>query len=248
MLQSELGDLYKVTLQLDETNKKIVTDVIVTVFDSIVSASSLCITKTGMMFVAAEFGNHYLLQFQNMGDDSNAIVAHSVSDDINEELGDDPISACRVALSFQPSLKLNNLAVTDEIESMCCITDTIIEDFSKEGTPQIYSLCGRGNRSTLRVLRHGISVTEIAISELPGKPNAVWTVKDDIENENDKYIIVSFNNATLVLSIGENVEEVTDSGFLASVPTIEVILLADNALLQVYHYYFINTIISLLLF
>jgi splicing factor 3B subunit 3 len=49
-----------------------------------------------------------------------------------------------------------------------------------------------------------------------------------------RYIIVSFTNATLVLSVGETVEEVTDSGFLASAPTLEACLLADNALLQVH--------------
>ena len=38
----------------------------------------------------------------------------------------------------------------------------------------------------------------------------------------DRYIIVSFNNATLVLSIGETVEEVTDSGFLTTSPTLQV--------------------------
>jgi hypothetical protein len=38
----------------------------------------------------------------------------------------------------------------------------------------------------------------------------------------DRYIIVSFNNATLVLSIGETVEEVTDSGFLTTNPTLQV--------------------------
>lgn len=37
--------------------------------------------------------------------------------------------------------------------------------------------CGRGSRSTLRVLRHGLEVSEMAVSELPGNPNAVWTVK-----------------------------------------------------------------------
>ena len=36
----------------------------------------------------------------------------------------------------------------------------------------------------------------------------------------DAYIIVSFVNATLVLSIGETVEEVTDSGFLGTTPTL----------------------------
>jgi splicing factor 3B subunit 3 len=185
------------------------------------------------MFCASEFGNHLLLQFQNMGDDDQAVVAHSVPDELNEELGDDSISASQVALVFTPTSTLRNLAVTDEIDSMSPITDMLIEDVGAEGTPQIYSLCGRGNRSTLRVLRHGVSVTEVAVSELPGRPVAVWTVKEAQDSTDDKYIVVSFSNATLVLSIGDNVEEITDSGFLASVPTIEVVLLADNALLQV---------------
>jgi splicing factor 3B subunit 3 len=233
MLQSELGDLYKVSLVLSPTDKKVVTDVVVTVFDTVPPTTALCITKTGLMFCASEFGNHLLLQFQNMGDDDQAVVAHSVPDELNEELGDDSISASQVALVFTPTSTLRNLAVTDEIDSMSPITDMLIEDVGAEGTPQIYSLCGRGNRSTLRVLRHGVSVTEVAVSELPGRPVAVWTVKEAQDSTDDKYIVVSFSNATLVLSIGDNVEEITDSGFLASVPTIEVVLLADNALLQV---------------
>ena len=52
-----------------------------------------------------------------------------------------------------------------------------IADLASEDTPQVYALCGRGPRSSLRVLRHGLEVTEMAVSELPGNPNAVWTVK-----------------------------------------------------------------------
>ena len=48
---------------------------------------------------------------------------------------------------------------------------------ANEDTPQVYAACGRGPRSSLRVLRHGLEVTEMAVSELPGNPNAVWTVK-----------------------------------------------------------------------
>lgn len=51
--------------------------------------------------------------------------------------------------------------------------------------------------------------------------------------EFDAYIIVSFVNATLVLSIGETVEEVTDSGFLGTTPTLSSSLIGDDALLQV---------------
>lgn len=41
-------------------------------------------------------------------------------------------------------------------------------------------------------------------------------------------------NATLVLSIGDTVEEVTDSGFLGTTPTLCCAALGDDALVQVY--------------
>lgn len=40
-------------------------------------------------------------------------------------------------------------------------------------------------------------------------------------------------NATLVLSIGETVEEVTDSGFLGTTPTLSCSALGEDALVQV---------------
>ena len=49
----------------------------------------------------------------------------------------------------------------------------------------------------------------------------------------DAYIVVSFTNATLVLSIGETVEEVTDSGFLGTTPTLTCAQLGEDALIQV---------------
>ena len=55
-----------------------------------------------------------------------------------------------------------------------------------------------------------------------------------LPDEFDSYIIVSFVNATLVLSIGETVEEVTDSGFLGTTPTLSCSALGDDALVQVY--------------
>lgn len=54
-----------------------------------------------------------------------------------------------------------------------------------------------------------------------------------LSDEFDAYIIVSFVNATLVLSIGETVEEVTDSGFLGTTPTLSCSLLGEDALVQV---------------
>lgn len=40
-------------------------------------------------------------------------------------------------------------------------------------------------------------------------------MKTHANDEYDRYIVVSFKDATMVLSIGETVLEVRDSGFLA---------------------------------
>lgn len=73
-----------------------------------------------------------------------------------------------------------------------------VENVANEEIPQIYTICGRGSRSSLRVLRPGLAVTEMAVSPLPGNPTAVWTTKRNNTSEFDNYIIVSFTNATLV--------------------------------------------------
>lgn len=58
-----------------------------------------------------------------------------------------------------------------------------VADLAGEDTPQVYLACGRGARSSLRVLRHGLEVAEMAVSELPGNPNAVWTVRRNKDGE-----------------------------------------------------------------
>lgn len=54
-----------------------------------------------------------------------------------------------------------------------------------------------------------------------------------VSDELDAYIVVSFVNATLVLSIGDTVEEVMDSGFVGTTPTLSASAVGDDALLQV---------------
>jgi splicing factor 3B subunit 3 len=52
----------------------------------------------------------------------------------------------------------------------------------------------------------------MAVSQLPGKPVGVWTIKENNNDQLDKYIVLSFMTQTLVLSIGEKVVEISDSG------------------------------------
>jgi splicing factor 3B subunit 3 len=63
---------------------------------------------------------------------------------------------------------------------------------------------------------------------------AVHMIYDD-PDEYDSYIILSFNTVTLVLSIGETIEEVQgETGFLTASTTIAVQQLGTDSLLQVH--------------
>lgn len=54
LLQTEQGDVFKVTL---ETDDEMVTEIKLKYFDTVPVATSLCVLKTGFLFVASEFGN-----------------------------------------------------------------------------------------------------------------------------------------------------------------------------------------------
>jgi len=243
LVQNEYGDLYKITLTVAAEEAQ-VTDVIVTVFDTIQPACSLCITRNGLLFAASEHNTHYLFQFQGLGDSDSAVTANCTDD---ETLGDDAASACTVAPSFRPREKLSNLVICDQLASLSPLTDMV---FGSDGggttkdlpsyastaitEKKIHALCGSGSDSSLRTLRPGCSVSELGASPLPGKPVGVWTVKKSIQDEYDSHIVVTFPASTIVLSVGETVEEVKDSGFLLESNTLALSILSDSSRVQVH--------------
>ncbi len=60
LLQSEEGDLYKVTIEHEEEEVKALK---IKFFDTVPVASGLCILKSGFLFVASEFGNQCVIFF-----------------------------------------------------------------------------------------------------------------------------------------------------------------------------------------
>ncbi|KAK6601578.1 pre-mRNA-splicing factor rse1 [Botrytis cinerea] len=193
LLQTDDGDLFKITIEMVEDDNGQPTGEVrrlkIKYFDTVPVATSLCILKSGFLFVASEFGNHQFYQFEKL---------------------------------------------VESIDSMNPLMDCKVANLTDEDAPQIYSICGTGARSTFRTLKHGLEVSEIVESELPGVPSAVWTTKLTRGDTYDAYIILSFSNGTLVLSIGETVEEVTDTGFLSSAPTLAVQQLGEDSLIQVH--------------
>jgi len=190
LLQSEDGDLYKVTIEHEEEEVK---SLRIKYFATLPAASCLCILISGFLFVASEFGNqsaHFLLscsivdvifnsflyQFQKLGDDDNEPEFSSTS---YPSFGMANSSLPLPRAFFRPR-SLENLVVAHEIESLDSIIDSkAMNLLLNSDTPQIFTACGRGPSSAFKTLRHGWEVDEFVISDLPGIPNAVWTTNQN---------------------------------------------------------------------
>ncbi|QUC18639.1 uncharacterized protein UV8b_02880 [Ustilaginoidea virens] len=230
LLQSEDGDLFKVTIDMVNDDQGNPTGEVqrlkIKYFDTVPVATSLCILKSGFLYVASQFGNFSFYQFEKLGDDDEELEFSSDDFPVDPHASYDPVY-------FHPR-PAENLALVESIPSMNPLMDCKVANLTGEDAPQIYTACGSGARSSFRMLRHGLEVNEIVASELPGIPSAVWTLKLNRGEHYDAYIVLSFTNGTLVLSIGETVEEVSDSGFATSVPTLAAQLLGDDGLIQVH--------------
>lgn len=230
LLQTEDGDMFKVTLDMVLDNNEQPTGEVsrlkIKYFDTVPIAANLCILKSGFLFVASETGNHHFYQFEKLGDDDNETEFDSDSFPADPTAPYEPVY-------FHPR-GAENVNLVESIDSMNPQLDCKVANLTDEDAPQIYSICGTGARSTFRTLKHGLEVNDIVDSELPSVPQAVWTTKITKADQYDAYIVLSFNNGTLVLSIGETVEEVTDTGFLSTASTLAVQQLGEDALIQVH--------------
>ena len=220
LLQSELGDIYKVTIDMKGEQ---VSELCVRYLDTVPPCSSMCILRSGFLFCASDTSSYGFYQFQGTGDDS---LPCCTSTSFNSDQG------VVAEIELRP---LKNLLLVDEVESMCPIMDSKLLDLGERGAPpSLVTLCGRSSRSSLRVLNHGLTVSELAVSDLPGNPSAVWTVKRKMSDEYDEFIVVSFLNGTLVLAIGETIEEVAESGLKLDTQTLWISLMGEDSIVQVH--------------
>jgi splicing factor 3B subunit 3 len=73
--------------------------------------------------------------------------------------------------------QLTHLLPVDEMQSYNPILDSKVLNLTQEDSSQVYSLCGTGPNSSLKVLRNGLQISEIISYPLPGSPISVWCLK-----------------------------------------------------------------------
>lgn len=215
LLQTEEGDLFKLSIDYSAEG---VERLRVRYFDSIAVASSLAVLKSGFLFVPGESANHIVYQIQSLGDyEEEPEWDGSV---------DEP-------MQYLPR-PLRNLAPIDQMENFAPMTTARLLNPGNEDMSQVYACQGKSMTSALNVIRYGLGVSELARSELPGAPSGVWTLKASLKDSQDSLLVLAFPEATTVLSIGESIDEVSDSGFLPDVTTLAAFQLSNDAYVQVY--------------
>ncbi|KAI1031977.1 hypothetical protein LB504_000129 [Fusarium proliferatum] len=229
LLQTEDGDTFKLTFDLHEDEGALtgqVRRIKIKYFDTLPVASSLCILKSGFLFVATESGDHHFYQFEKLGNDDSDPPFTS------DDFPPDPRSGYQ-PVYFYPR-PLENLTWVESLDSLSPLMDCKVADLTGDGAPQIYSVSGNGARSHFRILKHGLEINEVAKSELPGKVSGVWTTRLKRHDKYDTYIVLTSSDNTLVMSVGDEAEQVNDSGFLTSVTTLAVQQIADDGLVQIH--------------
>lgn len=231
LLQTEDGDLFKVTIGTSEdsdpkSSKLVAERIMIQYFDTIPVAASICLFKLGFLYCACESGDRKLYEVANLGEDTDDPIFSS--DDYPADFTQPYTPAY---FHVRP---LENLSVVRSFQSMNPIMGMQVASLTDEDAPQIYSICGTGARSTFRTSRNALPILDLVESQLPQRANTVWTLKKRIQDEHDAYIVLSLLTHTLVLAIGEDVEEVHDSGFLKETITLGVQQFGEDCLLQVY--------------
>ena len=82
-MQSEHGDLYKVTLDQNGTD---VLGLQVSYFDTIAPSAKLVLLESGLLFSAGDCTNHHMYRFISLGGESGKLKASNSNQPFNEEL------------------------------------------------------------------------------------------------------------------------------------------------------------------
>ena len=108
-----------------------------------------------------------LYQIESLGDDDedNEFSSNNLDRDNPEAL-----------YYFQPH-ELRYMAAVEELDNLCPVIDAKLYNLIEDESPQIYALCGRGARSTFRIMRRGLEASEMVSYPLPGNPTGVWSLK-----------------------------------------------------------------------
>lgn len=221
LLQSSEGDLFKLTCMFDE-DKEVLQDIYVTYFDTIPVCKDLSILKGGFLFANVLNDDKQFYQFDKLGD--------NITDSTLKTSEFSELDYLTKKVKFTPRA-IENLSLVDTADSLCSIVESSL--VHRQISMELVTLSSNAH---IKTLVQGIPTSTIVSSELPLIPTDIHSTKLFANSTSDDYLVISssLDSKTLVLSIGENVEEVEDSNFVTNHPTILVQQVGVSSVVQVY--------------
>ncbi|KAG0680909.1 pre-mRNA-splicing factor rse1 [Pichia californica] len=242
LLQNQYGDLFKITLdyvtpqetRYDVINTDVgpgmVTSIKIRYFDTIPICNTLLILKSGYLYADSQNGDCYVYQFEKLGisDDEKEWNSEEYPDELSV------IEEEEISLIFEPRKpeNINLVSIKSCLNPLMDMKSTPGDFLST--LPELYSITGTGPRSTIKILHKNIPLSEIVTQELPSKIMKAFTCKIHKTDEFDKFIILSFFDGSIILSIGDEVEEAENSGFLDTVTTLDVFQVGNSSIVQIH--------------
>lgn len=232
LLQTDDGDLFvlRMLMQQDEQGRKTgqINGMELRYMDTLPIANSFVILKSGFLFLATENGDSYVYRFLSLGDQAEPVWTSDAF----------PTEGGALVEEYQPQYfkphKLENFAEFHTVPSLNPQKKTLVEDVENKDDWKIYTTSGTGQRSAFSIMSHGLPVVEHAETEIPGVPSGVWAVPTSVNDEFDKYMVLSFTGATMFLSIGEQTEVIHDHGLREDVQTLHIGGMGDYGIIQVW--------------
>lgn len=224
LLQTALGDLLKLTAEVDPHSEKI-SKLSVSYFDSIPPCNGLHILKSGFMFANVSNDNKLFYQFESLGEENESVCHYQ-----------ETVPGPEDSKHFQPQ-GLQNLALVDILDSLGpLIGCELVEKKDRKHPDPLKQLVTLSSRAHMKTLTFGLPVSELVTAPVPIVPTSIFTTSLSQASKNDDYLILtsSLLSKTLVLSIGEVVEEVNESGFVLDQHTVAVQQVGHNSVVQIH--------------
>ena len=133
---------------------------------------------------------------------------------IGSRLGDSQL----VKLNVEPDENGSYVTIVDTFTNLGPIVDMVVVDLERQGQGQLVTCSGAYKEGSLRIIRNGIGIHELASIDLPSI-KGMWPLRLG-DKGLDNTLVMSFVEQTRVLTLlGEEVEETEIQGFLADQQT-----------------------------
>lgn len=126
------------------------------------------------------------------------------------------------------------LQVIDEFPNLGPITDFCVADLDKQGQTQLITCSGVAKDSSLRIIRNGVGLNELATIGISGV-KGVWALRPSFYEKHDDMLVISFVNQTRLLGLRGNTMTQLDSysGIDVNCRTLVALNVKDDMVIQV---------------